>query len=151
MQLLFRISRWVINIIGILSLISWLISVGFKITWSPFNWNDINSIQFVIGAGLLVLYFVLGGFQIIFRSARILRTIISIIFTVIGIISLILSSYNSGIWLTNNNAWSNYKNIRFGILHICIFSTSITLISSCILFGSWIGFSNYKQRKNNTY
>lgn len=146
MRFLFGLSRWILNLVGILALVAWILSLVKTIVWKPFDWTNPESIQFIVGVGLLGLYFVLGILGIIFRSAKILRSIISVILCIIGIGALGVAAYNAGIWLNTNNAWTEFKNIDNGIFYICVFSISVGLIGSYVLFGPLLLIS--KKRKN---
>lgn len=146
MKILFRISRWALNIVGMLALIGWLISVGSKVNFNNFVWNDWNSIQFIVGLGLLLAYFALGIIGIIFKSAKKLKMIISFIFCIIGVGSLGLAAYNTGVWIQNNNAWIDFKDKENGLLNICIFSISVGLIGSYLVFGPLILLSKLRKK-----
>lgn len=145
MRILFRISSWILNLVGMLALIAWLVTVGFKVTWKPFEWTNLYSIQFVVGAGLLGLSFILGILGIVFRTARVLKKIISFVFCIIGMGALGILAYNSGMWLQQNNAWTNFKDIENGILNICLFSVPVSLIGSYIIFGILLIISKAKK------
>lgn len=145
MRILFKISKWVLNLVGMLALIAWLVTVGLKVTWKPFDFTNIHSIQFIVGAGLLGLSFILGILGIIFRTARILKGIISFVFCLIGMGALGVIAYNSGTWLQQNDAWTNFKNIENGVLNICLFSVPVSLIGSYIVFGIILLISKAKK------